>query len=105
MLMSAPLRALTGRTHTTKAALTRVLTKVRADGYAVENQESNVGDAGIASAIIDRRGQAVGAVGVVGPTERLLARDELAALARAVVDTARAISRDMNGRRLVGLEG
>ena len=42
-LMAAPLRPLTGRTHTTKAALSKVLAKVRTNGYAVENQESNVG--------------------------------------------------------------
>jgi DNA-binding IclR family transcriptional regulator len=105
-LMAAPMRALTGRTHTTKSALSRLLMKVRADGYAVENQESNVGDGGIAAPITDRRGLAAGSVGIVGPAERLLARGAAAHLTRAVVDTARAISRDMSGRRLtVALDG
>jgi len=99
-LMSAPLRPLTGRTHTTKAVLSRVLAKVRTEGYSVENQELNVGDGGIAAPIFDRRGVVAGSVGVVGPTERLLAPAARPALARAVVETARAISRDLSGRRL-----
>jgi DNA-binding IclR family transcriptional regulator len=99
-LMTAPLRPLTGRTHTTKAALSRALAKVRSNGYAVENQESNVGEGGIAAPILDRRGVSAGSVGIVGPTERLLTSASTASLARAVVDTARAISRDMSGRRL-----
>ncbi|MDQ1723004.1 MAG: hypothetical protein QOG52_32 [Frankiaceae bacterium] len=100
MLMSAPLRPLTGRTHTTKAALTRVLSKARVNGFAVENQESNVGEGGIAAPILDRHGVAAGSVGVVGPTERVLTAAATSVLSRAVVDTARAISRDMSGRRM-----
>jgi DNA-binding IclR family transcriptional regulator len=99
-LMSGSLRALTGRTHTTKAAMLRTLGKVRANGYAVENQESNVGEAGIAAPIVDRRGISAGSIGVVGPFERLLTPSVSTSLGRAVVETARAISRDMSGRRL-----
>jgi DNA-binding IclR family transcriptional regulator len=98
-LMTTPLRPLTGRTHTTKAALSRALDKVRTNGFAVENQESNVGEGGIAAPILDRHGVGIGSVGIVGPTERLLTSAATASLARAVVDTARAISRDMSGRR------
>ena len=97
-LMAAPLRPLTGRTHTTKAVLSRVLGKVRTEGYAVENQELNVGDGAIAAAIFDRRG------GVAGPSASSVRRSDsssagvAAQLSRAVVDTARAISRDLSGR-------
>lgn len=100
-LMTGPLRPLTGRTHTTIRALVPVLEKVRRLGYAVENQEANVGDGGIAAPILDRRGAVAGSVGVVGPVERLLSRDATPTLARAVVDTARAVTRDMGGRRTV----
>jgi DNA-binding IclR family transcriptional regulator len=103
-LMTVPLRPLTGRTRTTKAALSRALVKVRADGYAIENQELNVGDGGIAAPIFDRRGGVAGSVGVVGPAERLLSPAGRVALARGVVETARAISRDLSGR-LVGIAG
>jgi DNA-binding IclR family transcriptional regulator len=80
--------------------LSRALNKVRATGYAVENQESNVGEAGIAAVILDRRGFSAGAIGIVGPTERLLSSKATPELGRAIVETARAISRDMSGRRL-----
>jgi DNA-binding IclR family transcriptional regulator len=104
-LMAGLLRPLTGRTHTTKAGLLRAIGKVRASGYAVENQESNVGDAGIAAPIVDRRGISAGSIGIVGPAERLLTPSRSASLGRAVMETARAISRDMSGRRLaVALE-
>jgi DNA-binding IclR family transcriptional regulator len=98
-LLKGPLRPLTGRTQTSKPALSRALAKVRTNGYALENQESNVGEGGIAAPILDRHGVSAGAVGVVGPTERLLTSTATASLSRAVVDTARAISRDMSGRR------
>lgn len=99
-LMASPLRPLTGRTLTTKASLSKVLAKVRKDGYSVENQESNVGDGGIAAPVFDRTGAVAGSIGIVGPAERLLSAADKASLARAVVDTARAISRDTSGRRL-----
>jgi DNA-binding IclR family transcriptional regulator len=70
------------------------------NGFAVENQESNVGEGGIAAPILDRHGVAAGSVGVVGPTERVLTAAATSVLSRAVVDTARAISRDMSGRRM-----
>lgn len=104
LLMTAPMRPLTGRTRTTKAVLSRALAKVRADGFAVENQELNVGDGGIAAPIFDRRGEAAGSIGIVGPAERLLSPAGRLTLARAVVETARAISRDLSGR-LLGISG
>jgi DNA-binding IclR family transcriptional regulator len=72
---------------------------VRKQGYAIEDQEATVGDAGIAAPIVNREGTVAGAIGVVGPAERLLAvgvRDELA---RAVTDSARSISRDLGAGR------
>ena len=80
-------------------ALRKALEVTRDKGVAVENQEANVGDAGIASAIVDHAGRVVGALGVVGPAERLLARQAKARLARAVTDTARALSRDLGAAR------
>ena len=56
----------------------------------MENQEANVGDAGIAAAVFDHSGRPVGSLGVVGPADRLLARQAKASLSRAVAETARA---------------
>jgi DNA-binding IclR family transcriptional regulator len=97
-LLDRPRRALTGRTCTKHAALARKLAKIRREGYAVENQEANVGDASIAAPVFDRRRQVVGSLAVVGPVERLLDKPALPVLIRSVTDTAHAISRHLGGR-------
>jgi DNA-binding IclR family transcriptional regulator len=64
----------------------------------VEDGEAAIGDAGIAAPVFDRDG-VVGAIGVVGPVERLLvepARDEHAV---AVREMARLLSRDLGAGR------
>jgi DNA-binding IclR family transcriptional regulator len=94
-LLAAPMRALTGRTKTTPEAVRKALATAAGKGFAVENQEANVGDGGIAAAIVDHGQRAVGSLGVVGPAERLLSRQARAKLSRAVVETARAVSRDL----------
>src|SRR4051812_13083884 len=101
-LLELPRRALTGRTRTEAGALRTALATVRDKGVAVENQEANVGDAGIAAAIVDHAGRVVGALGVVGPAERLLARPAKARLSRAVTDTARVLSRGLGATRAPG---
>ena len=97
--LDRPLRPLTGRTRTAPEALRKALATVRDKGFAVENQEANVGDAGLAAPVFDHSGQAVGSIGVVGPAERLLTRAARAQLSRAVVETARAVSRDLGAVR------
>jgi DNA-binding IclR family transcriptional regulator len=98
-VMAADLAPLTGRTKTTRAALSRALAQVRKNGYAVEDQEATVGDAGVAAPIMNRHGAVAGAIGVVGPAERLLAPGTRDDLARAVVDSARSVSRDLGAGR------
>src|SRR6476661_8059896 len=102
-VVAVPLRALTGRTRTAPDAVRKALAVVADKGFAVENQEANVGDGGIAAAIFDHGGRAVGSMGVVGPAERLLQRQARAKLSRAVLETARAVSRDLGASR--GLHG
>ena len=98
-VMAADLMPLTGRTKTTRAALSRALAQVRKNGYAVEDQEATVGDAGVAAPIMNRHGTVAGAIGVVGPAERLLAPGTRDELARAVVESARCVSRDLGAGR------
>jgi DNA-binding IclR family transcriptional regulator len=98
-VMAADLVPLTGRTRTTRAALSRALAQVRKNGYAVEDQEATVGDAGVAAPIMNRHGTVAGAIGVVGPAERLLAPGTRDGLARAVVESARSVSRDLGAGR------
>jgi DNA-binding IclR family transcriptional regulator len=98
-VMAADLVPLTGRTKTTRAALSRALAQARKNGYAVEDQEATVGDAGVAAPIMNRHGTVAGAIGVVGPAERLLAPGTRDELARAVVESARSVSRDLGAGR------
>src|SRR6202012_2307748 len=90
---------LTGQTKTSRAALTRALTQVRRHGYAVEDQEATVGDAGIAAPIFGRDGVVAGSVGVVGAAGRVASPASRPTLIRAVQDAARAISRDLGAGR------
>jgi DNA-binding IclR family transcriptional regulator len=97
--MAGDLAPLTGRTKTTRAALGQALAQVRRRGYAVEDQEATVGDAGVAAPIVNREGGVAGAIGLVGPAERLLAPASREELARAVVESARSVSRDLGAGR------
>jgi DNA-binding IclR family transcriptional regulator len=97
--LAADLAPLTGRTKTTRVALSRVLNQVRRRGYAVEDQEATVGDAGIAAPIFGRDTVVAGAIGVVGAADRLLAQATRDELVRAVQESARAISRDLGAAR------
>jgi DNA-binding IclR family transcriptional regulator len=98
-VMTGDLTPLTGRTKTSRSALSRALAQVRKQGYAVEDQEATVGDAGIAAPILGRDGDVAGAIGLVGAAERLLAPAARSELARAVTEAARAISRDLGATR------
>jgi DNA-binding IclR family transcriptional regulator len=101
-LLSAPARRLTGRTVTEPAALKEALEKVRQRGYATEDQEATVGDAGLAAPVFDWSARVVGALGIVGPAERLLDDERRSRLADAVRSAARALSRDLGAGRGAG---
>jgi DNA-binding IclR family transcriptional regulator len=96
---------LTGRTLVDPAALEAALAAVATEGVAVEDQEAIVGEAEIAAPVFDHRGAAVGAVGVVGPVERLLADGPKSELLAAVKETGRGLSRDMGAGRRAARSG
>lgn len=60
----------TQHTVTDVATLTRILAKVRESGYAVDDEESEIGMRGLAAPIFDATSNAVAAVGLVGPVQR-----------------------------------
>jgi len=97
--LAGDLAPLTGRTKTSRPALERALAQVRKQGYATEDQEATVGDAGIAAPIMSRDGAVAGSIGVVGPAERVLRSEARATLARMVLEAARAVSRDLGAGR------
>jgi DNA-binding IclR family transcriptional regulator len=98
-LLAGELLPLTGQTKTTRGALSRALTQVRQRGYAVEDSEATVGDAGIAAPILGRDGAVAGAIGLVGAADRLLAADGRDELVRAVTEAGRSVSRDLGAGR------
>jgi DNA-binding IclR family transcriptional regulator len=73
------------------AALQEELAKIRARGYATDDEEYELGVRGIASPIRDDSGNSVAAVGVSGPAQRLT-KNRLRALAGHVNAAATAIS-------------
>jgi DNA-binding IclR family transcriptional regulator len=98
--LSADRPRLTGRTLVEAKPLQAELERVRRDSLAVEDQETIVGDAGIAAPVFDNRGNVVGAIGVTGPVERLLPAKEPAPAAQLVREAARALSRELGAGRL-----
>ncbi|HEX3923519.1 MAG TPA: IclR family transcriptional regulator [Streptosporangiaceae bacterium] len=97
--LTGDLVPLTGRTRTSRAALEDALAQVRRQGYAVEDSEATVGDAGLAAPVVSRDGAVAGAIAAVGPAHRLLGTETRGPLARMVVEAARAVSRDLGAGR------
>jgi DNA-binding IclR family transcriptional regulator len=100
-LTAEPLPRLTNRTLSA-VALRGELDEVREKGYARERDEAVLGESSVAAAIFDHGGHAVGAIGVAGDTQRVLPRGPARGLAAAVVEAARAVSRELGGGRWPG---
>jgi DNA-binding IclR family transcriptional regulator len=100
-LTAEPLPRLTHRTLAA-AGLRSELEQVRRSGVARERDEAVLGEASVAAPIVDHGGHPVGAIGVVGDTERLLPRGPVRGVAGAVAEAARAISRELGGARWPG---
>jgi DNA-binding IclR family transcriptional regulator len=97
-LFAGPLPRLTSRTLA-PAALREELIDIRERGFARERDEAILGESSIAAPIFDHSGQAVGAVGVVGDTERIMPRGPAKGLAAAVGEAARGVSRELGATR------
>jgi IclR family KDG regulon transcriptional repressor len=87
----------TPNTVTDPKALVRVLDEVRRNGYAVDDEESEVGMRGLAAPVRDASGKVVAAVGLAGPLQRLT-KKELRRLVPQLVTTADGISARMGYR-------
>jgi DNA-binding IclR family transcriptional regulator len=97
-LLAEPLPRLTSRTLT-PAALRDQLGEIREQGFAREKDEAILGESSIAAAIFDHSGHAVGAIGVVGDTERIIPRGPSKQLTAAVAEAARGVSRELGAGR------
>ena len=86
------LRALTPHTLVTREALVNSLETIRSRGYALEDEERELGARCVAAPVRDYSGRIVGGISVSGPTTRM-SRARLEALAPLVMDTAAELSR------------
>jgi DNA-binding IclR family transcriptional regulator len=103
-LTAEPLPKLTSRTLTARG-LRGEFAAIREQGVARERDEAVLGEASVAAPIFDHAGQAVGAIGVVGDTDRIVPRGIAKGLVPAVTEAARGVSRELGARSWPGPVG
>jgi DNA-binding IclR family transcriptional regulator len=103
-LTAEPLPKLTSRTLSARE-LRSQFEAIRERGVARERDEAILGEASVAAPIFDHSGHAVGAVGVVGDTERIVPRGPAKGLVSAVAEAAAGISRELGARSWPGPVG
>ncbi len=96
-LLAGELPRLTARTLSPRS-LRADLQATRERSYARERDEAVLGESSIAAAIFDHGGHVVGAIGVVGDTDRILPRTPSKATIAAVSEAARGVSRELGAR-------
>jgi DNA-binding IclR family transcriptional regulator len=97
-LLDEPLPRLTSRTLSPRA-LREELADVRERGVARERDEAVLGESSLAAPIFDHSEHAVGAIGVVGDTDRVMPRGPARQLVAAVTEAARGVSRELGATR------
>jgi DNA-binding IclR family transcriptional regulator len=95
---SYPLKAYTANTITSLDRLKPELRRVRQRGYAVDQQEAEVGLKCIGAPVRDHSGKVIAAVSIAGPAARL-DRSRMPALATAVMKAAAALSASLGYQR------
>jgi DNA-binding IclR family transcriptional regulator len=87
----------TRNTITTQGALRREVQRVRSNGYALDNEEEELGSRCVAVPIMDSAGRFLAALSTTGTLAQILS-EEIAALAARLHVTARAIADAMVAR-------
>lgn len=77
----------TEKTITKKSVLKREVKKIALQGYAFDDEETEIGGRCVAAPILDREGKIVAALSIVGPTSRIHEKD-LERLAKIVKEIA-----------------
>jgi DNA-binding IclR family transcriptional regulator len=103
-LTAEPLPKLTSRTLSA-GELVGQFEAIRERGVARERDEAILGESSIAAPIFDHSGHAVGAIGVVGDTERIVPVGPAKGLVAAVSEAASGISRELGARSWPGPVG
>jgi DNA-binding IclR family transcriptional regulator len=91
------LPSITDFTQTDFSLLKKELKKIRAQGYAVDNQEMRLGVFRIASPVFDDAGRIIACLGVAGPSFRL-DPDHVALMGANVKGVAEELSREVSRR-------
>lgn len=91
LLKDRKILALTPNTILNPDELQRELDVTKARGYAVSVEEQHIGVSSVAAPVLNHRGEAMGAISIVGPSFRLTP-DRLHAFGRDVIEAARRIS-------------
>lgn len=87
----------TPKTITSAARLLKELEKVRVQGYAVDDEENNLGARCVAAPVFEGRGSIVASVGLSGTTQQVSA-ETMPRILEALKEAAHHISRDMGYR-------
>jgi DNA-binding IclR family transcriptional regulator len=95
---------LTGRTLSARELRAEFET-IHERGVARERDEAVLGESSVAAPIFDHLGHAVGAIGVVGDTERIVPRGPAKGIVAAVTEAARGVSRELGARSWPGSVG
>jgi len=98
-LANTTLEEFTPHTITNPDDLTSELARIRAQGFAVDEQEKNLGMRCIAAAVRNWNDEAVAGISVSGPTSRV-SEDDIPKLAQAVTGAAQALSQALGASRL-----
>jgi DNA-binding IclR family transcriptional regulator len=100
-LVAESLPRLTSRTLGEKGLRTE-FEAIRDNGVARERDEAVLGESSVAAPIFDHLGHAVGAIGVVGDTDRIVPRGPAKGIVAAVTEAARGVSRELGARSWPG---
>ena len=92
------LESFTPHTLIDPARLRKNLEQVRAQGYAVDDEEFDLGVRCIAVPVFDFRGKATGSIGISGPATRIT-QERLPELAASVIEIGKALSERMSFTR------
>lgn len=90
IVASAGLPRLTVNTITSATAFKAELNRIRAQGYAVDNEENTIGIRGVSAAVFDYEGEVVAAIGVGGVDFQI--GDRMKQVVAAVKECAKTIS-------------
>ncbi|AUM75003.1 HTH-type transcriptional regulator BhcR [Paracoccus jeotgali] len=104
LLSQMGLERFTPRTLTDPAALEAELDLVRQRGYAVDDEERNIGMRCIAAPVPDSQAEMVAGLSVSGPTSRVTP-DQIERLSRAVIAAATELSLAIGGEPKPAAEG